>query len=179
MLNSQPVLIVTLKEEADLLEAVRRVRERAIPVIDVYTPYPVHGLSQALGMPPSRLPLVAFGAGLFGAAFILSFQFWTSNTNWPLTVGGKPFNSLPAFIPATFEMMVLFAGYGAAIALFAVCGLAFGRRPKRNFPRATDDRFILLLEQNSAAAATPHLLALLEGLDVETEEELWETEGRR
>ena len=108
--------ISVFEEEHHLLEAVRTAKMEKMAIHDVYTPYAVHGLDQALDMRPSRLPLICLILGLFGAGAKLWFQIWTSAMSWPINVGGKPFESVPAFIPVTFEITVLFAGVGTVLA---------------------------------------------------------------
>jgi hypothetical protein len=148
--------------EADILAATDAARREGITILDVYTPYAVHGLDRAMGLTPSRLPWVCFLLGLLGAALKVWFEFWTSAVSWPLNVGGKPWNSLPAFVPITFEVMVLFAGVSTVVAFLFVAGLRPWRRAALVHPRVTDDRFVLLLEHTDAALAVGHLRGLLE-----------------
>ena len=89
---------------------------------------PSHGLDRALGLRPTRLPWVCFLLGLSGAVTMAAFQYWATAVSWPINVGGKPWNSLPAFVPVTFEMMVLCAGVGTVAAFFWSTGLKPGRR---------------------------------------------------
>lgn len=138
--------------EADVLEAVHTARERGFTIVDVYTPYPVHGLDDAIGLPPSQLSRVGLVLGAAGAASMLFFQFWVTAIAWPINIGGKPWNSLPAFIPATFETMVLFAAVGTAAVFFARCGLRPGRKPAPFVPGATDRLFVLAIETDDGAS---------------------------
>lgn len=131
--------------EEHFLGATNEARERGFSIVDTYTPYPVHGIEKAMGLKHSRLTWVCFLCGAAGTILALYFQFWTSATDWPLNVGGKPFNSLPAFVPITFEITVLLAGLGVVAALFARCGLLPGRRSRQPAIAVTDDRFVLLL----------------------------------
>jgi hypothetical protein len=137
-------MIAVFRTEGDLLAATRAVRDRGCEIVDVYTPYAVHGLDQAMGLRPSRLTWVCFGCGVVGATLALWFQFWTSAVDWPINVGGKPFNSLPAFVPVIFEVCVLLAGLGVVAALLARCRLWPGRAAPADLPSATDDRFVLV-----------------------------------
>jgi hypothetical protein len=156
--------------EGDLLAATEAARAQGLTIVDAYTPYAVHGLDHAMGLQPSKLPWVCFALGLFGAAFKVWFEYWTTATAWPINVGGKPWNSLPAFVPVTFEVMVLFAGVSTVIAFFLVTGLRPGRPAALPDPRVTDDRFVLVLEETDAAFDVDAVRALLErhhALDVE------------
>ena len=80
----------------------------------------------------------------------LWFQYWTSAIDWPVNIGGKPFNSLPAFVPIIFEVAVLFASLGVVLALFLRCGLFPGRRITVPAPGVLDDRFALVAELRGA-----------------------------
>lgn len=157
------ILIVSFDDEQRLLTGVHRLRAAGLQLLDVHTPYAVHGLSDALAMPPSRLPLATFIFGASGAFAIWWLQTWASATDWPLNVGGKPFDSLPAFFPAIFEMMVLWAGYGSVITLFCLCGLGFGNRARRNYEGATSDRFVVLVKATATVRNEAELRPLLDG----------------
>jgi hypothetical protein len=143
---SRQVLIARFATEEDVLGAVRAAREHGFRIADVYTPYAVHGLDQALGLRHSRLPIVCFAFGLLGAGLKLAFQFWTMAVDWPQNVGGKPWNSLPAYVPITFEVMVLMAGLAVVLAFMIRCRLFLGKQAAPSFADATDDRFVLVLE---------------------------------
>jgi molybdopterin-containing oxidoreductase family membrane subunit len=144
------VLTATFDSEEELLHATELARTRGWRILDVYTPCAVHGLDRAMGLRPTRLGLVAFACGALGTALALWLQFWTSAVDWPLNVGGRPWNSLPAFVPVVFEMMVLFAGVGAVAALLLRCRLFPGKKAGVPLPAVTDDRFVLVLEEGAA-----------------------------
>ena len=138
------------EREEDLIAGAAEARLAGFEVYDVYTPYPVHGMDRAVALPPSRLTWIAFLAGALGLVFGLTLQVWTSAYDWPLNVGGKPFNSFPLFIPVTFELTVLFSGLIAIAVLFARNRMwLFSKR--RVFERVTDDRFVLVLKQSDAS----------------------------
>lgn len=145
------LVIGTFDHAEDLLEAIPRVREQGWRIVDVYVPYPVHGLDQALGLRPSRLSYVAFAGGALGVILALWFQFWASAVSWPINVGGRPWNSLPAFVPLTFEMMVLFAGLTIVPAFLLRCRLFPGKRPYPLFPAVSDNHFVIVLQERGAA----------------------------
>jgi len=147
---NSPGLIVTFAHERDLLEGAARLRQAGFRLHDVYAPYPVHGLDRVLGLRPSRLSWVCFVCGAIGLLGMLWFQHWTAAIDWPINVGGKPWNSLPADAPVAFESLVLLAGFGTVLTLFAVCRLYPGRAPRMPALRVTDDRFALVVEQSSA-----------------------------
>ena len=137
--------VAVFEREVDLLRAIGACRDQRLTIVDAYSPYPIHGIDEVMGIRRSRLTLVCFAAGLTGLTLGLLFQYWSSAVDWPLDVGGRPFDSLPAFIPVAFEMTVLFGGLATALALLARSRLWPGRRPRRAIERVTDDRFALVV----------------------------------
>ncbi len=138
-------MIAVFKNEGDLLSAARAAREKmGFQNYDAFTPYPVHGLDDAMGLKRSWLPYVTFVAGITGTVSALLLQIWTSAFDWPINIGGKPFISFPAFIPITFELTVLFGGLATVGALFFVCGLPNLKRKPLDL-RITNDRFVLFV----------------------------------
>jgi hypothetical protein len=138
--------------EEGILAATRRARETGLVIVDVFTPYAVHGLDSAMGLKPSRLPWVCFIAGMSGGTFAMGFQLWTSVSSWALNVGGKPFASVPAFVPVTFEFTVLCAALSSVFAFFAR-SMLFPGKPIKVLPRVTDDRFALVIAAQDTSAA--------------------------
>ena len=143
-------LFATFGHEEDLLAAVQEVRQQGVKIIDAFTPYAVHGLDRAMGLKPSRLPWVCFICGMVGALGMLWFEYWVGALAWAIDVGGKPWNSLPSNVPVAFETAILFAGFGSVFALFAVTRLFPGKQAHVPTARATDDRFVLVLDQEDA-----------------------------
>lgn len=170
---SKRLLINVFENEQDILGATKAVRENGYKIVDVFTPYAVHGLDAAQGLKKSKLPFVCFALGLTGAVAKLGFQIWTSATSWALNVGGKPFKSVPAFVPVTFEIMVLFAGVGTVLTFFMITKLRPGKKPKLQLSGVTDNRFVLVLEQTDAAFEIRKLRELFQPYHlVEMEERL-------
>jgi len=143
-------LMGVFDREENVLKVTRACRERGYEIVDVYSPYPIHGIDRAMGVKPSRITWVCFALGAFGAAAMLGFQIWTSAIDWPANIGGKPLNSVPAFIPVTFESAVLMAGLGTVFVLLLRSRLFPWRRPDLIHPRVTDDRFVLAIRQTDA-----------------------------
>lgn len=138
------------KNESDIIAATREFRKLGYIVSETYTPYAVHGLDTAQGLRKSRLPLLCLIFGVSGAVAKLWFQIWTSASSWPVNVGGKPLASVPAFVPVTFEITVLFAGVGTVLAFFFRSRLWPGRKTRPVHPRVTDDSFVLVLSEEDA-----------------------------
>jgi hypothetical protein len=157
---SQIQHIGVFESEAELVSAIDESRAKDLQVVDAYTPYPIHGIDERIGIGRSRLTLVCFAAGLTGLIVGLGFQYWTSASNWPINVGGKPFDSLPAFIPVGFELTVLFGGLATAFFLMARSRLWPGKR-SRALEGVTDGRFALVIARKDATLASSELRALL------------------
>jgi hypothetical protein len=162
------VLVSVFQSEDDVVQAATAARQAGVDIVDVYVPYAVHGMDRAMGLPPSRLPWVCFLTGLFGCVSMTVFQFWASAVSWPLNVGGKPWNSLPAFAPAIFEVTVLCAGVGSVLFFIFWTGLRPGRMSEVSDLRVTDDRFALVLRPTgSNRQAVDALLARFHPVSVE------------
>ena len=93
---SRRVYVGVFEDEADVVSAAGASREQGLEIVDAYTPYAVHGLDRAMGLGPSWLPWACAGMGVAGLVFATWFQFWTTARSWPINVGGRPWNSLPA-----------------------------------------------------------------------------------
>ena len=132
-----------------LLEAVRGAHREGYRRLDAYTPFPIEELTDAMGYHKTRVPLVMFLGGLTGAAVGYAMQYYLMAVDYPLNVGGRPYNSWPVFIPVTFELMVLVAAFAAILGMFFLNGLPQPYHPIFNvarFARASQDRFFLCIE---------------------------------
>src|SRR3979490_2702441 len=133
-------------DEAVLFPAVKKVRAAGYKIYDIYTPMPIHGLDSALGLRDTSLHTAGFIYGITGTATAVGFITWALTTDWPIIFGGKPFFSLPAWIPITFELTVLFAAVGMVLTFCYLCQLApFVRKHYFNL-RSTDDQFTMVIE---------------------------------
>jgi len=155
------LFVAAFAREEEILGATSACRKRGLEIVDVWTPYPVHGLDRIMGLARSRLPLVTLLLAIVGAGLKIWFEYWTTEFAWPLNVGGKPWDSLPAFIPVTFEVMVLTAGISTVVAFLIVARLWPGKQPLTPVPRATDDRFVLVLEETNSTFDAAEVAALL------------------
>lgn len=148
-------------DEEVLLHAIPNIRANGTKIYDVFTPYPIHGIDDVLGIERSRLPIVAFFCGLCGTSFALWMQIWMLGFDWPMIIGGKPHVAIPSFIPVTFELTVLFAAFGMVITFFIVSGL----KPSLKVPvmdvRSTDDKYIMAIEVKEGTTDIAQLNQLL------------------
>jgi hypothetical protein len=148
---SRPVLIAVFEYENDVREAARASRQEGYEIKDAYTPYAVHGLDEAMGLRRSKLSWVTAVAGTLGVAFATWFMFWANGVSWDLNVGGRPWNSLPAYAPIMFEVMVLSAGVSTVIALLWRQRLYPGKTAVLAAYGVTDNRFALVLDASGSA----------------------------
>jgi hypothetical protein len=133
-------------DEAVLFPAVRQVRKAGYKIHDVYSPMPIHGLDTAMGLRDTSLHTAGFIYAITGTATALSFMSWVFTKDWPLNIGGKPHFALPAWIPITFELTVLFSAVGMVLTFCYLCQLAPFVKKEHFHPRATDDLFVMAIE---------------------------------
>lgn len=152
----------TFGDPERLLAAVKGLRAAGYRVLDTYTPFPVHGMDEAIGQRPSRLPRACLAFGILGLASAFALQYWTSAVDYPVRVGGKAPGALPAFLPVMFELTVLFAGLGAVASLLVAARLRPRFKVPDLHPGVNDDRFHLAAEV-LAGTSFEQARALLEG----------------
>ncbi|NOY06433.1 MAG: DUF3341 domain-containing protein [Chlorobi bacterium] len=163
----RPFIIGVFTNEHDILGAVKETRSSGYDIYDVFTPYAVHGLDEAMGLKPSRLTYVCFLFALLGLLTAIITQFWIGSIDWPLNVGGKPFNSLPAYLPVAFELTVLFGGLGVVFVMLLRSRLYPGKKELSFHPRVSDDRFVLVIEVSDAVMDEDVVRPLWENYSVE------------
>lgn len=122
--------------EDALIAAARELRSRGFSGLELHSPFPLEGAAQVLGLKPPRLPALALGGGLTGAALAYLIQWYCDAYDWPLVTGGHPADAAPAFIPITFETAVLFAAASAFFGALWGSGL-----PKLGHPVFDHDAF--------------------------------------
>ena len=151
----------------ELLRAARKAREAGYRRMDAYTPFPIHGLSDAMGFRPTKLPMVVLAGGLIGCATALGMMWFSSTIHYPLNVAGKPYASWPMFIPITFELTILGASFAAVFGMLAMNGLPRPHHPVFNAPgfvMASRSRFFLCIQANDPLFDRAGTLAFLRRL---------------
>jgi Protein of unknown function (DUF3341) len=164
-MRKQNNITVSFDDEVPLLQAVRILRDSKEIITDVLSPFPVHGLDEALSLKRSRIPVVGFIFGALGAILAFGFQAWVFTVSYPLIIGGKPFFSVPTFIPITFEVTVLFAGLSMVAALLVRSKLKPDIRFKPVDERITDDRFVILINAEDEEKTLTRVKSLLSGIN--------------
>jgi len=151
-------IVGSFDDEAVLFPAMKSVRKSGYKIYDIFTPFPIHGLDKAMGLRDTSLHTAGFIYAAIGTATALGFISWALAVDWQIVFGGKPFFSLPAWIPIMFELTVLFSSVGMVLTFCYLCQLApFVKKDHFN-PRSSDDLFVMVLEStdrtNDAEAIT-------------------------
>lgn len=134
-------------DDHECVVAATKIREAGFKKFDAITPFPVHGMEEAVGIKRSPIPFITFGAGVTGLMAGLGLAYWTSAVDWPINVGGKPFFSGPAFVPIMFELTILFAALISVGAMFALCKLPKIDPPVID-PDVTSHKFAIFIPEN-------------------------------
>ena len=148
--ESTQVLYGLYNDEEVLLHAVKKAKEDHLDIMDVYSPFPVHGLDNILGLTESRIHIAGFIYGLIGSLTAFLFMTWVFTRDWPIIFGGKPYFSALAFIPITFEVTVLFASVGMVVTFYTICGMGPGVENPTLDDRITDDKFCSAFDVDDA-----------------------------
>jgi len=161
-------LMAEFDDPTTLVAATDRAHHEGYRRIDAYSPFPIEELHEALGAPPSRLPLIVLIGGLFGCISGYGLQYWVSVLTYPLNIGGKPLHSWPAFIPVAFECTILAAALAAVLGMLALNGLPTPYHPVFNVPRfalASRNRFFLVIEATDRKFELEETRRFLEALN--------------
>jgi len=150
--SNKEVLFGLYNDEELLLKAVKEAGDKHLEIMDVFTPFPVHGLDPLLGLSESRLHIAGFVYGLTGTTLSFGFMTWVFTRDWPTIFGGKPYFSVPSFIPVTFELTVLFACIGMVVTFYTICGLGPGVKNEVLDDRITDDKFCIAFQTNGMSS---------------------------
>lgn len=146
-------------DEDILLSGIKKVRKSGVKIQEVYSPFPVHGIDDALGYKKSRLPIAAFLFGMTGTSLALTMQIGMLGFDWPMIIGGKNFASLPPFIPVTFELTVLLAALGMVGTFMIVSDMKPYKWPRQFDVRSTDDKHVMAIDLSANAGKSKEELA--------------------
>jgi hypothetical protein len=168
-------IVAEFKEAEQLLAAAQRAREAGYKRMDGYSPFPVHGLAEAIGFRDNWIPWLVFFGGLGGAAAGYGLQYFVNVIDYPWNVGGRPLHSWPQHIPIAFETTILLAAFAAVFGMLALNGLP---RPyhsifnTRGFEAASQDRFFFCIEAADPLFDRENTRQFLEGLAPESVQEV-------
>jgi hypothetical protein len=154
-------LVGVFEDEDVLLNAVKKVRTGGVKIHEVYSPFPVHGLDEALGYKRSRLPIAAFIFGLTGTSLALLMQIWMLGYDWPMIIGGKDHAALPPFIPVTFELTVLLSALGMVATFMIVSDMKPYGMPRQFDIRSTEDKHVMAVDLGVNSKSKDEIARLL------------------
>lgn len=152
-----------------LYHACEALRDAGYKSFEAHTPFPVHGLEQAMGLKPSRLPWIVLAAGLTGAFSALLMMIWMTVIDYPIIIGGKPHLTLASYVPITFELTILFSAFGTFFGMWGLNKLPMFFHPVMqhpNFHKATDDKFFVSVEATDPNYDPVRTRELLEKLGI-------------
>ena len=160
-------IVAEFETPGALLEAARRLREAGYRKFDVHSPFPIHGMNKAQGLGASFIGPLVLGGGAAALAGGLALQIWTMAIDYPVALSGKPYLSIPAFIPVAFETTILFASLTAVFGMLVLNFLPMLYHPllkHERFARVTDDGFIVSIEARDPRFDPDKTRQLLESL---------------
>ncbi len=145
---SKKYILGVFDDEATLVDAFEKIKAKGFLPVEVYTPYPIHEILEGMGK-KTRITHAAFFYGLFAAVGILSFLTYAAVIDWPLHYGGKPFNAFPSFIVVTIVATILSITLLTLFTFSMRAKIFPGKKPEILHPRATDDKFVMVLDPES------------------------------
>jgi len=160
-------LLAEFDEPERVLEAAHKTRAAGYMRAEAYAPFPVHGLAEALGFHKTRVPLIVLVCGMLGAISGFGMCWYANVLSYTWNIGGRPPNSWPAWIPITFELMVLGASFGAVLGMLGLNGLPRPHHPVFNIPdfaMASRNRFFLVIQAVDERFDREQTRQFLEGL---------------
>jgi len=160
-------LVGYFTQPSDIYHACEAIRDAGYKDFDAHTPFPVHGLENAMGLKPSRLPWIVLASGLTGGASALLMMIYMNVIDYPLVIGGKPYMTLPSYVPITFELTILFSAFACFFGMWGLNRLPRYFHPVMQHPqfgRASDDRFFVSIEATDPNYDSVRTRQLLEGL---------------
>jgi len=153
-------------DENELLEAIEKIRHQGYSKLEAYTPFPIHGIDEALGSKPSKLGWFVVCCGLTGVTAAATFIWWAGAISYPLVVGGKPLFAFTFSVPIMFELMILFSAFGSLYGMLGINRLPQFYHSIFNYSHAdriSDDGFVLAIEASDPQFDADECVKVLEG----------------
>ena len=169
-LSEAPALLLAeFDTPGECLHAAEALRDAGYKDYDTHSPFPIHGMDAAMGLPDSKLGLIVFPCGLLGVTGAFTMMHWMNNIDYPIIIGGKPASiaSLPSMVPVMFELMVLLSAFAAVFGMLALNKLPRHHHPIFNsekFAGFSNDKFFVSVESTDPKWNVDKTRKLLEGL---------------
>ncbi|MBP3191069.1 DUF3341 domain-containing protein [Natronogracilivirga saccharolytica] len=160
-------VLAEFKNPADLMDAASAVNKAGYKHFDTYSPFPIHGMDDAMGLKSSKLGWIVLIHGIIGLAGGIALQVWSMNIAYPVHISGKPYLNFPAFVPVAFALVILLSSFGAFMGMFFLNKLPRLHNPLFNsnhIERASDDGFFLCIEARDPIFAEKKTTEFLEKL---------------
>lgn len=162
MANKETFILGVFGDDHNAVNAVKKIRKAGIKIYEVFSPFPIHGMDDAMGYKRSRLPRAAFMFGALGTTLALTMQFWMLGYDWQMIIGGKNFASLPPFIPVTFELTVLLSALGMVGTFFISSDLKPYKKPKIFDKRITDNKHVIAIDIDDNKLSSEEIAKIVE-----------------
>ena len=163
-------LLAEFDTPSELVDAAHKIREAGYTKTDAFSPFPLHEIDEALGIKRSILPFIVLGGGIAGFLSAIALVTFVHVIDYPIIVGGRPFFSLPSFVPPTFELTILFSSFAAVGGMLLLNGLPQPYHPVFNVPRfalATREKFFLLIETKDPKFDYDETRSFMQGLNAQ------------
>jgi len=157
---SKNYIMGVFNDEATLVDAFEKIKEKGILPLEVYTPYPIHEILVGMGK-KTRITHAAFFYGVFAAVGILGFLTYAAVIDWPLHYGGKPFNAFPSFIVVTIVATILSITLLTLFTFSARAKIFPGKKPEIFHEHATDSKFVMVLDKESLGKNTEAVQSII------------------
>jgi hypothetical protein len=162
---------------ADVIHAAAKVRDAGYNCWDTHTPFPIHGMDKAMGLPDSRVGWLVLGGALTGLTAGFAMMWWMNGVDYPTVVGGKPPFTTPSMVPVLFELTVLFSSFAAVFGMFGLNKLPRHHHPifeSDRFRSVSDDKFFISIEAEDPKFNADKVRSLFEGANAKHVEVLEE-----
>jgi hypothetical protein len=149
--NTTYGILAEFKNPGHLMRAAKLTNKAGYKKYDCYSPFPIHGMDDAMGLKPSILGNIVLGHAILGFMGAVALQVWSASVAYPLNISGKPFINLPSFVPVTFELTILLSAFGAVFGMFFLNNMPKLHNSVFNsetFKKTTDDGFFVIIESD-------------------------------
>ena len=164
------LLLAEYKSPGECMHAAEKLRDAGYTKFDTHTPFPVHGMDRAMGLPDSKLGWIVFAMGITGTTVAFVMMYWMNAVDYPIIIGGKPPGAIPSMVPIMFELTVLLSAFGAVFGMLHLNRLPRHHHPifeSERFKTATDHRFFVSVEATDPKFRLEKTKELLESTHAE------------